>query len=115
RRGWCGTRSSARRTRSSGCRVPRAPDESGMVEIACSVSPEHRRQGYGRSMLIGLLRRAEADAAVTTVRATISPDNTASLATIAGLGFVHVGEQWDERDGRELVFEAAANRVPAAP
>ncbi|MFD5748472.1 GNAT family N-acetyltransferase [Streptomyces sp. NPDC127033] len=86
------------------------PDEIGMVEIGYSVAPDFRRQGYARSALIELLRRAAAEATVTTVRATISPDNVASLATISGFGFVEVGEQWDEEDGRELVFE-----VPARP
>lgn len=90
------------------------PDEVGMVEIGYSVAPGFRRQGYARSTLIELLRRAAAETAVTTVRATISPDNVASLATISGFGFVEVGEQWDEEDGLELVFEAPACRVPPA-
>lgn len=90
------------------------PDETGMAEIGYSVAPEFRRQGYARSALIELLRRAAAETAVTTVRATISPDNVASLATISGFGFVEVGEQWDEEDGLELVFEVPARRVPPA-
>ena len=84
------------------------PDEAGMVEIAYSVVPEFRRRGYARGMLVELLRRAAAEPAVRTVRASISPDNAASLATIAGYGFVEVGEQWDEQDGRELIFEVPA-------
>jgi RimJ/RimL family protein N-acetyltransferase len=84
------------------------PDEAGMVEIAYSVAPEFRRRGYARAMLVELLRRAAAEPAVRTVRASISPDNAASLATIAGYGFVEAGEQWDEQDGRELIFEAPA-------
>ncbi|AUH39650.1 GNAT family N-acetyltransferase [Streptomyces sp. CMB-StM0423] len=87
------------------------PDEVGMVEIGYSVAPDFRRQGYARSTLIELLRRAAAEPAVATVRATISPDNVASLATISGFGFVEVGEQWDEEDGLELVFEVPARRV----
>ncbi|GEC09445.1 hypothetical protein SSP24_71000 [Streptomyces spinoverrucosus] len=90
------------------------PDEVGMVEIGYSVAPDFRRQGYARSTLIELLRRAAAESAVTTVRATISPDNVASLATISGFGFVEVGEQWDEEDGLELVFEVPACRVSPA-
>lgn len=85
------------------------PDEVGMVEIGYSVAPDFRRRGYARAMLVELLRRAAAEPAVRTVRATISPDNVASLATISGFGFVEVGEQWDEEDGRELVFEAPAD------
>ncbi|MFG3131113.1 GNAT family N-acetyltransferase [Streptomyces tendae] len=88
------------------------PDEVGMVEIGYFIAPDFRRQGYARSALIELLRRAAAEPTVTTVRAAISPGNVASLATIAGLGFVEVGEQWDEEDGREVVFEVPTRRVP---
>lgn len=83
-----------------------------MVEIGYSVAPDFRRQGYGRSALVELLRLAGAEPTVTTVRATIGPDNVASLATISGFGFVQVGEQWDEEDGLELVFEVPACRLP---
>lgn len=86
------------------------PDENGMVEIGYSVAPRFRRRGYARAALSELLRRAAAEPSVTTVRASIAPDNKASLATIAGFGFAEVGEQWDDEDGRELVFE-----VPARP
>ncbi|MGW7639566.1 GNAT family N-acetyltransferase [Streptomyces decoyicus] len=81
------------------------PDEAGMVELGYSVIPVYRRQGYARAMLSALVRRAVAEARVRTVRVTISPDNTASLATISGFGFAEVGEQWDEEDGLELIFE----------
>ncbi|MGW3498633.1 GNAT family N-acetyltransferase [Streptomyces sp. NPDC001020] len=81
------------------------PDEAGMVELGYSVVPAYRRQGYARAMLTALIHRAVAEARVSTVRVTISPDNTASLATISGFGFVKVGEQWDEQDGLELIFE----------
>jgi L-amino acid N-acyltransferase YncA len=41
---------------------------------------------------------------VRTVRATISPDNAASLHIVRAADFVEVGEQWDDEDGLELVF-----------
>lgn len=84
------------------------PDDAGMVEIGYSVDPEYRRQGFARAILSGLLRRAAAEPAVRTARVSISPDNVASLATIAGFGFVKTGEQWDEEDGLETVFEVPA-------
>lgn len=84
------------------------PDEAGMVEIGYSVDPAHRRRGYATAMLRELLRRAADEPQVKTVRATISPDNAASLATIAGFGFTEVGEQWDEEDGLEIIFERPA-------
>jgi ribosomal-protein-alanine N-acetyltransferase len=81
------------------------PDERGMVEVAYSVDPAFRRQGYATSMLNAALAWAAAAPEVRVVRASISPDNQASLATLAPFGFEHVGEQWDEEDGRELLFE----------
>ena len=42
------------------------------------------------------------------MRASVSPGNAASLSLIAGYGFTQVGEQWDEEDGLELVYERDA-------
>lgn len=81
------------------------PDERGMVEVAYSVDPAFRRRGYATAMLEAAIAWASADPAVRTVRASISPDNIASLATLRPFGFVEVGEQWDEDDGLELLFE----------
>src|SRR4051812_35222973 len=78
------------------------PDQAGMVEIGYSVDPAYRRQGYAKAMIRELLHRATAEAGVTTVRATISRDNTASLAAIAGSGFTRIGEQRDDEDGLEI-------------
>lgn len=81
------------------------PDERRTVEIGYSVVAELRRRGYARATLTELLRRADASPEVAVVRASIRPDNTASLATIAGFGFERVGEQWDDIDGLEHVHE----------
>ncbi|WP_445151740.1 GNAT family N-acetyltransferase [Baekduia sp. Peel2402] len=80
------------------------PDERGMVEVGYETSPEHRRQGYARAAVLGLIELAGAGGA-TVVRASVAPGNDPSLALIDGLGFVHIGEQIDEIDGLELVFE----------
>jgi len=83
------------------------PDGNGMVEVGYAVDADHRRQGYARAALDALLARAAHESGVRVVRASISPENTASLNLIAPFGFSHVGEQWDEDDGRELIFEVA--------
>ncbi|MEX1078446.1 MAG: GNAT family N-acetyltransferase [Homoserinimonas sp.] len=85
------------------------PDERGMVEVGYSVVPEFRRRGFAKAILRALLERAASEADVTVVRASISPTNDASLATIAGFGFTKVGEQWDDEDGQEILFELAMN------
>jgi len=90
------------------------PDQSGMVEIGYAVDPVHRRRGYARAALEALLDRAAREPQVRTVRVSISPDNTASYSLAAQYGFAKVGEQWDEEDGPEIIYEVAADRsLPA--
>jgi RimJ/RimL family protein N-acetyltransferase len=85
-----------------------APDADGMVEVGYAVDPAYRRRGYARAALEAMLARAAADPTIRTVRASVSPDNAPSLALIAGYGFTQVGEQWDDEDGLELVYERDA-------
>jgi RimJ/RimL family protein N-acetyltransferase len=82
-----------------------APDPDGMVEVGYGVDPAERRRGYARAVLLTLLERARSEPDVRVLRATISPENHASLGLIAQLPFVEVGEQWDEEDGLEIIFE----------
>jgi RimJ/RimL family protein N-acetyltransferase len=82
-----------------------APDADGMVEVGYAVDPAERRRGYARAALMAMLDRARAEPSVRTLRATVSPDNAASLGLIAQLPFVEVGEQWDEEDGLETIYE----------
>ncbi len=85
------------------------PDRSGMVEIGYAVDPAYRRRGYARAALEALLQRAAREPQVKTVRVTISPDNAASYALASQYGFAEVGEQWDEEDGREIIYEVTAD------
>jgi RimJ/RimL family protein N-acetyltransferase len=87
-----------------------APDQSGMVEIGYAVDPAYRRRGYARAALEALLQRAAHEPQVKTVRVTISPGNAASYALASQYGFAEVGEQWDEEDGLEIIYEVAASR-----
>ncbi|WP_198414106.1 GNAT family N-acetyltransferase [Cryobacterium adonitolivorans] len=81
------------------------PDDAGMVEVGYAVDAAYRRQGYARAALTALLERARIELSVTVVRATIRPDNLPSRALITQFGFVEVGEQWDDEDGLETIFE----------
>lgn len=82
-----------------------APDADGMVEVGYAVDPAHRRRGYARAALETLMERARREPEVTTLRATVSPTNAESLGLIAQYPFVEVGEQWDEEDGVEIIYE----------
>ncbi|MGH8868090.1 MAG: GNAT family N-acetyltransferase [Actinomycetes bacterium] len=84
------------------------PDAKGMVEVGYSVDPRWRRQGYARAALEALLDRAAREPGVRTVRASVRPDNTASRNLVLQYGFREVGEQWDEEDGLETVYERDA-------
>jgi hypothetical protein len=52
-----------------------------------------------------MIDRAKRDPAAHVFRVTVSPGNAASLGLVAQLPFVEVGEQWDEEDGLETIFE----------
>jgi RimJ/RimL family protein N-acetyltransferase len=78
------------------------PSADGTVEIGYSVAASYRRQGYGTEMVRGQLAWGAAQGAVRCL-ASVRPDNAASLAMIAALGFVRIGEQIDEIDGLEWV------------
>jgi ribosomal-protein-alanine N-acetyltransferase len=82
-----------------------APDADGMVEVGYSIDPVHRRRGHAKAALASMIKRARHDRAVRTVVASVSPDNDPSLNLIAQFGFVKTGQQWDDEDGLELVFE----------
>ncbi|MFC8503969.1 GNAT family N-acetyltransferase [Pedococcus sp. NPDC057267] len=81
------------------------PDTHGMVEVGYTVVPERRGRGHAHERMAALVEEARASGGVRVVRATISPGNVASLAVARRAGFSHVGEQWDDEDGLELVFE----------
>jgi RimJ/RimL family protein N-acetyltransferase len=83
-----------------------------MVEVGYSIDPQFRRQGYARAALRALLARAEAEPDVRTFRATISPDNVASRDLVLAHGLVEVGEQEDDEDGLEIVYELPVDGRP---
>jgi ribosomal-protein-alanine N-acetyltransferase len=82
-----------------------APDADGMVEIGYGVDPAYRRRGYARAALELAIERARRESAVRILRATISPANEPSLALVRQYPFLETGEQWDDEDGLELIFE----------
>jgi RimJ/RimL family protein N-acetyltransferase len=87
------------------------PDAAGIVEIGYAVDPAHRRRGYARAGLEALLQGATIEPQVRTVRVTISPGNLASYELASQHGFIEVGQQWDDKDGLEIVYELAAGRL----
>ena len=82
-----------------------APDDQQRLEIGYKVEPEFRRQGIAREAAAAMFDWAYREHGITRFVASISPTNEPSLRLAAGFGFEQVGEQMDEIDGLELVFE----------
>jgi len=87
---------------SAGFHAP--PGDDGRVEIGYRVEPEYRRQGVATEVARALFDWAHAQG-VDRFRASIAPDNVASLAVIGTFGFRQVGVQMDDIDGLELQFD----------
>jgi len=81
------------------------PDDQGRVEIGYDVVADERRKGYARESIHALLDWAWATGSARTCVASVSPQNAPSLALVRSFGFQHVGEEIDEIDGLEWVFE----------
>jgi RimJ/RimL family protein N-acetyltransferase len=79
-------------------------DENGVLEIGYKVFAPFRGDGYATEAARRLLDFAK-ELGATTLRASVSPGNAPSLAIVATLGLVKVGERIDDVDGLEFVFE----------
>jgi ribosomal-protein-alanine N-acetyltransferase len=61
--------------------------------------------GFGQELLLGMWRAIAKNPEVKVLRYTVSPENAVSLHIINKLGFDNVGEQMDDEDGLELIYE----------
>jgi RimJ/RimL family protein N-acetyltransferase len=81
------------------------PDSEGRCELGYTIFETFRRRGIASEAAQCLMRWAREEHGVRTFRVSIAPDNEPSLAMASRLGFVRTGEQIDEVDGLEYVFE----------
>ena len=82
-----------------------APDERGMVEIGIGIAEPEQGNGFASEALFGMWNWAAHQPGVKFLRYTVSPENAASMAIIKKFEFPQIGEQIDEEDGLELIFE----------
>lgn len=82
-----------------------APDERGMVEIGIGIAEVEQGNGFASEALFGMWNWAAHQPGVKFLRYTVSPDNAASMSIIKKFEFPQIGEQFDEEDGLELIFE----------
>jgi RimJ/RimL family protein N-acetyltransferase len=78
------------------------------VELGYEVFPAFRRRGLATEAASALIAWARDEHGIRRFIVSIAPSNDPSLAIAAKLGFAQTGEQWDEEDGLELVFELEA-------
>ena len=81
------------------------PDEDGRLEIGYSVDPPYRRRGFAREAAQAMYDWASRKHGISKFVASVAPDNLPSLNLIEEHGYVQIGEQMDEVDGLEYVFE----------
>ena len=82
-----------------------APDSVGMIEIGLGISEAFRSKGLARESLLGMWLWALSDSKVNTLRYTVGLDNLPSIRVVESFGFTYQGEQIDEEDGPESIYE----------
>ena len=83
---------------------PVRPLGPGGVEFGYTIFPPFRRQGYATEASEALMMWAQQQGVKRFVL-SISPQNQPSLRIAAHFGFVKIGEQIDEEDGLEEIYE----------
>ena len=81
------------------------PDAEGMMEIGLGIEEAFRNKGYAREALAGMWKWVSTFPEVKTLRYTVSPENLPSIAVINYFGFEYKGQQMDEVDGPENIYE----------
>ena len=81
------------------------PDADGRVEVGYTLLPDARGRGFAIEAVRAAFDWATRVHGVHKFRAAVAPDNERSRNLILKLGFRQTGEQWDEVDGLELVYE----------
>ena len=87
-----------------------APDAQGMIEIGLAINQKFQNQGYGFEALGGMWSWVCKHPEVKTLRYTVSLHNEASIALVNKFGFHHVGQQMDEIDGPEEIYELSVEK-----
>ena len=90
-----------------------APDENGMVEIGLGIDDKFHNKGFGYEAIKGMWNWVCQDPVVKILRYTVSPTNLASIALINKFGFPKVGQQIDEEDGPEDIYEMGVEEYVA--
>jgi RimJ/RimL family protein N-acetyltransferase len=80
------------------------PYMKGAVELGYHIFSSYRRKGYAREAISGMINWATGEFYVRRFIASISPENSPSLALVRSFGFIKIDEVMDEIDGVEHVY-----------
>ncbi|MBA2535837.1 MAG: GNAT family N-acetyltransferase [Actinobacteria bacterium] len=81
------------------------PGKPDALEVGYTIFAPFRGRGYATEVAEALMDWALQERGVRYFIASAAPQNKASVAVLRKLGFKQTGEQWDDEDGLELVFE----------
>ena len=81
------------------------PDKEGMLEIGLGIEETFQSRGFAKEALLGMWLWACNQPEVKMLRYTVSPENLASIKVIEYFGFRYLGQQIDEIDGPENIYE----------
>jgi RimJ/RimL family protein N-acetyltransferase len=84
------------------------PNENGMMEIGLGVHPLFHRRGYATEALRGMWLWVIDQPGVSVLRYTVDPLNEASVGVVKKFGFDYIGQQIDDIDGPEDIYEMSA-------
>jgi RimJ/RimL family protein N-acetyltransferase len=84
-----------------------------MMEIGLGIEETYRNQGFAKEALLGMWRWVCNEPGVKTLRYTVSPENIPSVKIIEGYGFQYLGQQIDEEDGPENIYEMSTEEFVA--
>jgi GNAT superfamily N-acetyltransferase len=76
----------------------------GAVEFGYFILPEFRRRGLAQEAALGMMGWAAREFGIRRFVVSISPENTASVAMAAKLGFARIGGHMDDVDGYEDIL-----------
>ena len=85
------------------------PDADGMMEIGLGIEEAFQGKGYAKEALTAMWSWVCTFPEVKTLRYTVSPDNLPSIAVINYFGFNYKGQQMDEIDGPENIYEMSTS------
>lgn len=81
----------------------------GTVEVGVEIAEMYQRNGFASEALMAMWLWATEHEEIKVLRYTVSATNHPSMRIIQKFGFTHVGQQIDDEDGPEEIFEMSAD------